>query len=237
MFPALARAALADILRRYRRVRRRLHRQTIHVIHGPRRAVSGPSTSTAQGRRSMACTPDLPAARDLSSGQQLAWPPVRDATAASVVAVLTSLFGAHSAPLVLKSDIGSAFADTRVQALCDQFGVRNLFSPPRRPEYNGSIEAGIGSLTSRTNNAAVRRDHPTDWTYDDAAVARLEPTPRRGRAAFTARVPTNCRRSERRSRRLSARLFTRPCVGRVLPSTWLRKVRPQSPRRRWKNVR
>src|SRR6516165_3880836 len=33
MFPMLARAELADILSRYRRVWRRLHEQTIHVLH------------------------------------------------------------------------------------------------------------------------------------------------------------------------------------------------------------
>src|SRR5262249_9794109 len=106
--------------------------------------------------------------------QQLAWLPVRDVTAATVLPVLTSLFVVHGAPLVLKSDNGSAFGATRVQALCGQFGVRNLFSPPRTPRYNGSIEAGIGSLTTRTEHAAARRGCPDDWTRDDAELARWE---------------------------------------------------------------
>jgi hypothetical protein len=42
------------------------------------------------------------------------------------------------------------------------------------PRYNGAIEAGIGSLTTRTDQAAARRGYPGDWTYDDTAVARLE---------------------------------------------------------------
>jgi transposase InsO family protein len=84
------------------------------------------------------------------------------------------LFVAHGAPLVLKSDNGSAFGAKEVQRLCDQFGVRNLFSPLAMPRYNGSIEAGIGSLTSRTEQAARRRGHPGDWSYDDVVVARLE---------------------------------------------------------------
>jgi hypothetical protein len=174
LFPALARAALADVLRRYRRVWRRLHRQTLHVLHW-----SGPGRVWAidfHGPRPLVdgWYPDLLAVRDLASGQQLAWLSVRAATAANVVAVLTSLFVVHGAPLVVKSDNGSAFGDRRVQALCDRFGVRNLFSPPRWPKYHGAIEAGIGSLTSRTNDAAARRGHPDAWTYDDAAVARLE---------------------------------------------------------------
>jgi transposase InsO family protein len=173
-FPTLARAALADILGRYRRVWRRLHQQPIHVLHwsevgrvwavdfhGPRPLVDG-------------LYPHLLAVRDLASGQQLAWLPVPDATAATVRRVLTSLFVAHGAPLVLKSDNGSAFGATPVQELCAQFGVENLFSPPGMPRYNGSIEAGIGSLTSRTEQATARRGHAGDWTYDDAMVARLE---------------------------------------------------------------
>jgi len=174
MFPLLTRAALADILGRYRRLWRRRHQQPLQVLHwsapgrvwaidfhGPRPPIDG-------------LYPDLLAVRDLASGRQLAWLPVPDATAATAVAALTSLFVAHGAPLVLKSDNGSAFGAKAVQRLCDQFGVRNLFSPPVMPRYNGSIEAGIGSLKTRTDQAAQRRGCPGDWTYDDAVVARLE---------------------------------------------------------------
>ena len=174
MFPALARAALADILGRYRRVWRRRHRQPMRVLHwsqpgrvwamdfhGPRPLIDG-------------LYPHLLAVRDLASGQQLAWLPVRDVTAATLLPVLTSLFVVHGAPLVLKSDNGSACGDTEVQRLCTRFGVRNLFSPPRTPRYNGSIEAGISSLTTRTEQAAARRGCPDDWTYDDAELARWE---------------------------------------------------------------
>jgi transposase InsO family protein len=174
MFPTLARAALVDILSRYRRVWRRLHRQPMHVLHwsapgrvwaidfhGPRPPIDGRY-------------PQVLAVRDLASQHQLAWLPVRDVKAATLLPVLTSLFLVHGAPLVLKSDNGSAFGATRVQALCGQFGVRNLFSPPRTPRYNGSIEAGIGSLTTRTEQAATRRGCPDDWTFDDTVTARLE---------------------------------------------------------------
>jgi len=174
VFPTLARAALVDILGRYRRVWRRRHRQPMHVLHwsapgrvwaidfhGPRPPIDG-------------LYPHVLAVRDLASHRQLAWLPVRDVTAATVLPVLTSLFVVHGAPLVLKSDNGSAFGDTQVQALCGQFGVRNLFSPPRTPRYNGSIEAGIASLTMRTENAAARRGCPDAWTYDDVELARCE---------------------------------------------------------------
>jgi hypothetical protein len=80
----MARAALDDFLRRYRRVWRQLHQQSLHVLHwpvvgrvwaidlhGPRPAVDG-------------LYPHLLAVRDLSSGQQLLWLPVADATATTV---------------------------------------------------------------------------------------------------------------------------------------------------------
>jgi hypothetical protein len=58
--------------------------------------------------------------------------------------------------------------------------VQNLFSPPRTPRYNASIEAGIGSLTSRTEQAAARRGHPGAWTYGDVVLARREANPTSG---------------------------------------------------------
>jgi hypothetical protein len=52
--------------------------------------------------------------------------------------------------------------------------VNLLFSPLRVPQYNGSIEAGIGSLKTRTKRFATRAGHPGYWTSDDVAAARSE---------------------------------------------------------------
>ena len=173
-FPGMVRAALADFLRRYRRLWRTLHQQSLYVLHwpvvgrvwaidfhGPRPAVDG-------------LYPDLLAVRDLSSGQQLLWLPVADVTAATVVEALQGLFAQYGPPLVLKSDNGSAFGAVAVQELLHEQSVKNLFSPPYMPRYNGSIEAGIGSLTSRTEQFATRRGYPGNWAWDDAAAARLQ---------------------------------------------------------------
>jgi transposase InsO family protein len=173
-FPGVARAALEDLLRRYRRVWRKLNHQPLQVLHwtrpgavwaidfhGPRPLIDG-------------LYPNLLAVRDLSSGQQLLWLPTRDMTAQSVCEALNSLFATHGSPLVLKSDNGSAFVADDVQQLLAKFGVKNLFSPPHMPSYNGSIEAGIGSLKTRTQQHAARRGHPDCWTWDDAEAARLE---------------------------------------------------------------
>ena len=174
MFPHLSRAELKDILRRYRRVWRKRNRRPLHVLHwtrpgavwaidfhGPRPLVDG-------------LHPHLLAVRDLASGYVLLWLPVSAATGATVVCALTRLFVLHGAPLVLKSDNGSAFIDAAVRKLAKNFGVQILYSPPRMPWYNGSIEATIGSLKIRTEAHAARHGHPGYWTWVDAAAARIE---------------------------------------------------------------
>jgi len=173
-FPSLARAELDDILARYRRVWQKLNRQPIHVLHWTR-----PGAVWAMdfhGPRSLIDDryPYLFAVRDLSSGQQLLWQPVVDVTAATAERALEALFAEHGVPLVVKSDNGSAFIEDAVRKLSQNSGANILFSPPRTPSYNGSIEAGIGSLKSRTEQHAARHGHPGYWTWDDAEAARLE---------------------------------------------------------------
>jgi transposase InsO family protein len=173
-FPDLARAELEGILRRYRRVWRKLNQETIHVLHWTR-----PGAVWAidfHGPRPLIDDryPYLFAARDLSSSRQLLWLPVADMTARTVVDALIWLFAIHGAPLVVKSDNGSAFIAEAFRELSQESGVKILFSPPGMPRYNGSIEAGIGSLKSRTEQHAARQGHPGHWTWDDAEAARLE---------------------------------------------------------------
>jgi transposase InsO family protein len=173
-FPDLARAALDDFLRRYRRVWRRLHRQSLSVLHWP--VVGRVWAVDFHGPRPAIdrLYPYLLAVRDLSSGQQLLWLPVAEATAAAVVEALRGLFAEYGPPLVLKSDNGSAFGAAAVQELLRGHEVKNLFSPPYMPRYNGAMEAGIGSLTTRTDQWAARRGYPGEWTWADAAAARCE---------------------------------------------------------------
>ena len=40
--------------------------------------------------------------------------------------------------------------------------------------YNGSCEAGIGSMKTRTHHQSVRGEHAGDWTCADAEAARQE---------------------------------------------------------------
>ncbi|QVL30349.1 hypothetical protein KIH39_15980 [Telmatocola sphagniphila] len=53
-------------------------------------------------------------------------------------------------------------------------GVFGLYSPPRRPQYNGAIEAGIGSLKSRIERRAAWEGHPEVWNAEDVEAARRE---------------------------------------------------------------
>jgi hypothetical protein len=58
--------------------------------------------------------------------------------------------------------------------LLAQWQVIPLYSPPGRPQSNGSIEAGIGALKVRTHYQAVRQGRPGEWTLEDAEAARQE---------------------------------------------------------------
>jgi putative transposase len=78
--------------------------------------------------------------------------------------------------------------------------VEHLLSPPYTPAYNGSIEAGIGSLKTRAHHESARHDRPGHWTCDDIEAARRQgndlarpfgpsrPTPS---TAWTSREPVS----------------------------------------------
>lgn len=111
--------------------------------------------------------------RDLSSGQTLLALPCADETATAAVSALTSLFLQHGAPLVVKSDNGSAFASEEFAALLAKSRVIWLPSPPHYPQYNGACEAGGGSIKTRAHHLAARAGRPGRWTLDDVEGARL----------------------------------------------------------------
>ena len=97
-----------------------------------------------------------------------------DMAADAAIDGLACLFAIHGAPLVLKSDNGPAFIAEQTRTFLESQNVFCLFSPPHTPRYNGAIEAGIGSLKSRTERHAQRHGHPGYWTADDIAFAQAE---------------------------------------------------------------
>jgi putative transposase len=173
-FPAMSRAELTDLLRRYRRVWRRRNRVPLRVltwsVAGSVWAIdfTGPRTPI-EGRY-----PYLLAVRDLASGRQLLWLPVEEATGAAAREALAGLFAEHGTPLVVKCDNGSPFTSAAVEELLAAAGVWALYSPPYWPRYNGSVEAGIGSLKDRTEGWSARAGRAGEWMWDDAAGACAE---------------------------------------------------------------
>jgi transposase InsO family protein len=173
-FPAMSRAELDELLKRYRRVWRERHREPLRVLRWP---IVGRvwAIDYAEPPRPIDGTfPYLLAVRDLASGMQLHWQPVTAATGEATVLALESLFARHGAPLVLKSDNGSHFTAEVVLQMLHAHRVECLLSPPAWPRYNGGIEAGIGSLTQRTNAMSARAGHVGDWSWDDVAGAMAE---------------------------------------------------------------
>jgi len=171
-FPNMPRAELADLLRRYQRVWLKRHPQTMHRLRWlvPGRVWAIDFKEAPQPIDGI--YPYLLAVRDLASGYQLLWQPVHSENAAVVETALAWLFVLHGAPLVLKMDNGPAFLAELVAKLLEREHVSALVSPPYTPEYNGSIEAGICSLATRTEAEAARQGRPTFSTWEDAAVAQ-----------------------------------------------------------------
>ncbi len=172
--PGMARREAADLLRRYRRVWKRRRRLLLRILHRTRPGAvwaidfSEPPLPV-EGRYER-----LLAVRDLASGFQLLWLPVADESARTAHDALELLFRQQGAPLVLKSDNGSAFVAAQFRALVAAWQVCPLFSPPRTPSYNGSCEAGVGWMKTRTHHQAARAGRPGEWSCDDVEAARLE---------------------------------------------------------------
>jgi hypothetical protein len=58
--------------------------------------------------------------------------------------------------------------------LLEKYGVFSLLSPTYYPEYNASIEAGIGSFKTRAHHEAARHGHPAQWNCEDVEATRLQ---------------------------------------------------------------
>jgi transposase InsO family protein len=173
-FADLARAELDDLLKDYRRRWRAAHPRLLHVLHWQRPGAVWAMDFAEAPIPIDGCFEHLLAVRDLASGRQLLWQPVAAPTAAVVLGELPLLFALHGAPLVLKTDNGSAFRADELRWYLRRCGVGQLFSPPRLPAYNGSIEASIGSLKMRTVRQCEQAGHPGLWTSDAVTAALVE---------------------------------------------------------------
>jgi transposase InsO family protein len=174
LFPAIPRGALENLLERCRRVHRRKSRWLVHMLRWTRPGTVWAMDFTELPSRIDGEYPYLLLIRDLASGRQLLALPCHSQSARVAVVALRSLFRLCGRPLVLKMDNGSAFIAAEMKDLLRDHGVFPLYSPPCTPSYNGSVEAGIGSLEVRAFYESARHDRPGEWTCDDVATARLQ---------------------------------------------------------------
>lgn len=197
-FPQVARGALENLLERCRRVYRRRSRWLVHTLRWTRPGRVWAMDFTEPPEDIDGEYRYLLLIRDLASHRQLLALPCESQSAQVVVAALKTLFCWGQTPLVLKMDNGPAFVAEEVKKFLATQRVFPLYSPPGTPAYNGSIEAGIGSLEVRAFYESARHDRPGQWTSDDVAAARLQanstvrrfgPTSPTPDEAWQARVP------------------------------------------------
>jgi hypothetical protein len=185
-FPDASKGELEYMLARYRLVHLRRNKVAVHVLrwhtpgtvwamdfHKPQRPVDG-------------IYPYVFLVRDLASGNNLLSLPVPSRQLHHVTAALSALFQNLGAPLVMKSDCEfdtSRFAASDEDSnkarqvlaqLLNEHLIFHLLSPPYTPEYNASIEAGIGSFQTRAHHEAARHGHAGEWNCDDVEAARLQ---------------------------------------------------------------
>src|SRR5262249_46915369 len=154
-FPDCARAELADLRARYRRLYR--GRQAQRVLHWQRPGSAWAIDYSEAPGVIAGCYEYLLAVRGLCTGYALWWQAVEEATAATTTAALVALFARWGRPLLLKADNGGHFRAGAVGQLLEAEGVTVLYSPPYTPRYNGSIEAGGGALETRGHEGGARQ--------------------------------------------------------------------------------
>jgi transposase InsO family protein len=174
IFPKMPRREVEDIVRRYKRLHRRERILKLHILRWLR-----PGTLWAMDLAKPpfpvdSAYPWVLAVRDLASGEQLAWVAMPDKEAETIVAWLEALVREFGRPMVLKSDNEAVLRSKEIQKFLKQWGITPLLSPKGVPAYNGSCEAGIGSMKSRTHIEAARHGRAGLWSADDLEAARLQ---------------------------------------------------------------
>jgi transposase InsO family protein len=169
-YPGVTRAAIRSLLRRYRRVvRRRNRRNGARLCWKLDGAVWAMDHTDFPGGIEDAGRSVL-IVRELATGETLFAEPC-GYDAVSVCGVLERLFAAHGAPIAIKCDNGSGFIAEHTKLLLSMHGVLALYSPPGTPSYNGSCEAGVGSVKQRGQDLAAGRG-TTAVTRNDLEMAK-----------------------------------------------------------------
>jgi transposase InsO family protein len=188
LFPDVARSVIVDLQRRCRGIYRRTADYVIHALRWTRAGSVWAMDFSDPPAPIEGLYKKLLIVRDLASGYVILAIPAMTASAPLVIRVLESIFKWFGKPLVIKCDNDGAFVEEDLRDFLAHAGVHVLYSPPRTPRYNGSVEAGIGSIKTRAFWHAVLADRPGEWTCDDieAAVQQANETGRpHGRSSPT----------------------------------------------------
>jgi putative transposase len=171
LFPEIARAALVNLQARCRAIYRRKAAWVIYALCWTRPGAVWAIDFAEPPAPIEGMYTRLLVVRDLASGYVLMAIPTPQESTTLVAHLLASLFRWFGAPLVLKCDNGGPFITDEVKAVLREYGVLPLYSPPGTPRYNGSVEAGIGSIKTRAFWKAALADRPGQWTCDDIEAA------------------------------------------------------------------
>ena len=164
LFPAVSRRSIAAIVSAYRQSYAREHALSELKWRLPG-AVWAMDHTEAPDRS------PIIAVRDLGSGQVLEWlgsHPLSE----EVIEVLERLMCEAGAPLVLKSDMGSAFTAHTTREFLNSRGITHLLSPPRYPAYNGAIESTVGWMKRRTLHQARLLGSALEWSPETLEPAK-----------------------------------------------------------------
>ena len=173
LFPGVARRELESILARFRKQwhdpNGRIPHELVWTRPGAVWATDYSDPDTADPIDDF--YHDIFLARDLASYRQLDAFPVPRESAKRTAALMDRLFRLHGPPLVVKQDNGGTVLGAEVRKVFDSWGVHWLPSPPYMPQYNGSCEAGNGSIKVRAAHVAMRHGRRRYWTCDDLLEA------------------------------------------------------------------
>jgi hypothetical protein len=171
-FPGVPRAVIEEIVRTFKEEVRRGRRVRVKVLtwEGPGRVWAMDWTdpeATIDGKYKKVLM-----VRDLAAKWNLLSLPAKETSGRLAEQAVEHLFICFGAPLVMKMDGGPEFKEKRFRKMLRDYGVTVLLSPGYYPQYNGAVEAGIGSLKTHTFYEAVRRGRNGCWTADDVEAGR-----------------------------------------------------------------
>ena len=174
IFPDRARAEIEEVLRQYRRVYVRKNSILVGELRWTRPGAVWAIDFSYPPRPIDDEFNYVLMVRDVASGKNLLWLPVVGKDGEAARDAIRALFLEYGPPLAVKEDNDGPFRGSVFDGELGEWEVMMLPSPVKMPWYNGSCEAGIGSLKTYTHHEAARHGRPGEWTCDDVETARFK---------------------------------------------------------------